>query len=92
MGNHVPMSTAPTTLPPIEQAVAAVLRAERAAARVELAQIAEATGIGKRSLIRYLAGQRAMSVGQISDIASAIGLDFATVYRRAEERLSDEQG
>jgi transcriptional regulator with XRE-family HTH domain len=90
MGKYVPMSAAPATLSPLEEAIAAVLRAERAAARVDLDALATATGISKRSLIRYLAGERPMSVKQINLIADALGLDFRTVFDRAEERLRNE--
>ena len=66
----------------------AQLRAERAAAGMTQEELAIAAGVSKRALARYLAGERVMSVRIMDDLAVALGLDFRTLFERAEERLS----
>lgn len=63
--------------------------AERAAAGLTIEQLAVASGIGKRSLIRYLNGEREIPGRALTKIARGLGIPMGTIWRRAEDRIAD---
>lgn len=71
-------------------AVAAVLRAERAAASQRLTQdeIADKAEIPVVSLRRYLNGKRAIDMSVLSAICKAMGVDPQYVMAEANKRVS----
>ncbi len=71
------------------RAFAAQLRAERAVSGMTLDALAEAAGVSRRALVNYLDGTRTASMGlaAMTAIASALGTDPATLWRRAAERV-----
>ena len=71
----------------MNDAVAATLRGELAARRVQRKDLAEAAGIPGRTLARYLDGEREISINTLAKIARALDLTPAEVWVRAAERL-----
>ena len=72
-------------------AVAAELRAERAAKKITVDALATSSGMPKGTLLRYLNAQRDIPVPALADIASALGIDPALVLDRASARVQREQ-
>jgi cyanate lyase len=77
--------------PEFNAAVATVLNMEKTGLKITLPELAEATGIPKVTLQRYLAGSRAMNMAQVRSIAAALDLTSAEVYALAEERVERER-
>lgn len=75
---------------PLTAALAAQLRAERAAAGLTQADLAKASGISRVQLARIEGGERTLDVAQAADIAKALGLTLVEFVQRAEERLDAE--
>lgn len=72
----------------LNAAMAATLNGERVASGMTFVELAAATGISKRQLIRLLSTtERDMNVDQIAAIAGAFGLSFVDVSLAAEKRL-----
>lgn len=69
-------------------AVAAELRAERAAQNMTLQQLAEAADVPFPSLRRYLAGERHIDVSVLEAVAAALSLDAFEIVRRAGARAA----
>ena len=69
-------------------ALAAILRAERAAQRLSIADLVAHMGISKSTVIRLLAGDRAIDVAHLAAFAEAFGMDPAELMRSAEQRMS----
>jgi transcriptional regulator with XRE-family HTH domain len=72
-------------------AVATVLNMEKTALKVTLVELADATGIPKVSLQRYLSGDRVMDMAQVRVIAGALGMDVPEVYAEAERRMARDE-
>ncbi|SEC89228.1 helix-turn-helix domain-containing protein [Arthrobacter woluwensis] len=68
-------------------AVAAQLRAEKAARSMSLDEIAQLSGVGKRTLQRYLSGERQIPIDAMCDVAEALGLSPRELMARAEQRI-----
>ncbi len=73
-------------------AVAAELRAERAAKQMTVDALAAASGVPKGTLLRYLNAQRDIPVPALADLASALSIDPAVVLDRASLRVQSENG
>lgn len=69
-------------------AVAAELRAERAAQRMTIDTMAAASGYPKRSLLRWLNTERSIGVEPLFAMAGALGVPAAELVRRAEKRVA----
>lgn len=68
-------------------AVAAELRAERAAQRMTVDTLVARSGVSRSTLLRVLNAERAIAVESLQDIARALGVASSTLVRRAERRL-----
>ena len=53
--------------------------------------LAAASGIPLRSLVRLLAGERAITFEPLCALADALGVSVSTIIERAEERLLETQ-
>lgn len=71
----------------MNSAVAAVLRAEKAAQKATLPTLVEVTGIPKVSLQRYFAGDREITVRVLAQLSQALGMTPGEVWAKAVERL-----
>ena len=71
----------------LSQAVSATLRAERAAAQMTQAELAERSGLGYQTVMRLEKGERSPSVSQLAALCSALGLSMSDLVERAEQRL-----
>jgi transcriptional regulator with XRE-family HTH domain len=72
-------------------AIAAELKAERAATGVQNAVIAEATGISPRQVIRIFNGERSVGVSDLIMICRSLGIDLPTLIARAEARVEKQR-
>lgn len=71
------------------QALAAQLRAERAASGLTQDELARRIGVSKMSVRRYLSGERPVAVPHFVELASALGLTIDELIRRSNERIQD---
>ena len=70
-------------------AVVRQVKAERAASGMTVDQLAEASGIPVRSLVRYLNFERELKLGMIDKLASGLGMSPDVLVTRAiQERKS----
>jgi transcriptional regulator with XRE-family HTH domain len=67
-------------------AVAAALQAERAAAGLTIAQLADRSGLVPGTLWRVLHSQRAMTVAQLAALAPVFGMRPSQLLAAAERR------
>lgn len=73
----------------LNAALAATLNGERAAAGVTFEQLAAATGISKRTLLRQLSTmERHIDVADAASIAAQFDLTLAQALMMAEERMN----
>lgn len=72
-------------------AIAAQLRAERAAAGLTIEDLSALSGASRSSVFRYLSGARDIGVGSLFAITQAMGLSVAEFTRRAEDRIASQQ-
>jgi transcriptional regulator with XRE-family HTH domain len=70
----------------IGAALAAALRAERAAKQMTIVDLADAAGVAERSAIRHLNGQRDITVSVLDRYATALGVRGSDLMREAERR------
>ena len=71
----------------LTRAVAQQLQAERAAAGMTYAQLAEASGVNEQSITRYLTGKRDFKIEVLGQLADALSLTPQTILARAIERI-----
>lgn len=71
------------------EAVAETIRAERAAARLSQAELAERAGIPRITYIRYETGERKPNVVQVAQIADALGMRLSSFLQRVEDRVGE---
>lgn len=83
-----PPTPQPSTL---MHAVAAELRAVKAARQLDYHEIERASGVSTRSLMRYFNAQRDLGVSDLKGICVALGVDPAQVIRRATLRQREAQ-
>lgn len=70
------------------RALAAQLRAERAAANLTQTEMAKRMGISRGQLIRVEAEERILDTTQLVNAARALGLTVLEFVKRSEERLA----
>ena len=68
-------------------AVAATIRAERAAAQLSQNELASRAGIPRPTYLRYERGDRNIPVVTAIQLAEALGMTFGEFARRVEDRL-----
>ena len=68
-------------------ALAATLRAERAAKRMTIDQLADRSGIPKRTLIRLINAERSLNIEHAVSLAEALDLPIEILIERAKARL-----
>lgn len=68
-------------------AVAAQIRAERAAAGKTQAQVYETAGISRSAYLRIEKGTRVVDVSQLARICAVLNLGLSTFFERVEDRL-----
>lgn len=76
-----------TPVDPLTAAVAAELRAYRAASRLTIDQLAEASGVNARTLKRLLNAQRDIDVRVIDLLSRALEFDPDELMARAQIRV-----
>jgi transcriptional regulator with XRE-family HTH domain len=69
----------------LTQAVAAVLRSERALQQVTYRELADGSGISQRAIYRMLSGQVKIVLGDLDKVAGVLGFKPWEVIQRAEE-------
>lgn len=69
-------------------ALAAQIRAERAASGMTQAELIARAGMSRSTYLRIEAGTRVPDVTDLARIAFALGLPLSTLIRRAEDRLT----
>lgn len=72
------------------QAVSAQVRAEIAARDESVLGLSRKTGIPRGSLLRWVSGERALTVPNLYKIATALRMDPHLLVMRAEERFASE--
>lgn len=70
------------------RAVAAALRAERAAAQLTQHELAQRSGLGYQTVMRLEKGERSPNVSQLAALCAVFGLSMSELVERAEERLA----
>lgn len=68
-------------------AVRAELRAEIAANLTDRTELAEAVGISRQSLVRYLSGDREIPLLVLMGILNFYDMDMPTFWERVEKRF-----
>lgn len=68
-------------------AVAAQLRAERAASGLTIDDLTARTTLGRASVFRYLSGERDIKMSALFELANALGVSVGELIRRAEQRM-----
>jgi transcriptional regulator with XRE-family HTH domain len=76
----------------LNAAVAAELRAERAAQNLTVQQLAARADVPYASLRRYLAAERYIDVAVLHALAGALGTSSASLIASAEDRLNRAGG
>lgn len=69
-------------------AVAATLRAERAAAQLTQQELADRSGLGYQTVMRLEKGERSPNVGQLAALCAVFGMSMSDLVERAEQRLA----
>lgn len=68
------------------RAVAAQVRAERAAAGLTQAEVIDRAGMARSTYLRIESGERVADVVQLDQIARALGIRLVVLIERAQER------
>jgi len=69
-------------------AIAAQLRAERAAQGLTQEQLASKAGMGRQMLMRIEKEERVADVSQVADLVAALGIGLVEFFERTEARLA----
>jgi len=80
-----------TTPEAFSRAVGASMRAEIAAAGLNVAGVAKQMGISRPVLTNYIAGVRSAPISVIQRLAEVLEIQPDTIVRRAQERLADAE-
>lgn len=75
---------------PLTSALAAQLRAERAAAGMTQTELARQAGMSRVQLARIEGDERTLDIAQAADLSKALGISLVEFVQRAEARLSKE--
>lgn len=70
-------------------ALAAQLRAERAASGMTQDELAQRVGVSKMTIRRYLTGERPVVIPHFVELAAAFGLTPDELIRRSNERTEN---
>jgi AraC-like DNA-binding protein len=89
--NLAGVSNAEPTSDDYTAAIAAELKAERAATGVQNARIAEVSGLSTRQLVRIFKGERSVGVSDLILICQSLGIDLSTLIARAEARIEKQR-
>lgn len=74
----------------INAAMIAQIGAEMGARGWNRNELAKRSGISTSSIYRYMDAERQMKLGDIADIAEALGMDYFELSTRAQRRLKSE--
>lgn len=74
----------------ITQALGAEIRAEAAARKIPITRLAEAAGVGRVTLYRYLDATRDMPVAVFLDLSDTLGVRADVLMTRAQERAGGD--
>lgn len=74
----------------ITQATGAEIRAEAAARKIPITRLAEAAGVGRVTLYRYLDATRDMPVAVFLDLSDTLGVRADVLMTRAQERAGGD--
>lgn len=71
------------------QAVGEVLTREKSTIkpRITFDAVSERTGISRRQVIRYFAGERSMSLAELELVCDVLSLDLFDVMKQAQDRV-----
>ncbi|MCT2056910.1 helix-turn-helix transcriptional regulator [Dermabacter hominis] len=72
------------------KALGAEVRTAATVAQVKIGDLAEAVGVSRMSLTRYLNGEREMTVPTLCRIADVLGVSAATLIERATRRAEED--
>lgn len=72
------------------RALGAEVRTAATVAQVKIGDLAEAVGVSRMSLTRYLNGEREMTVPTLCRIADELGVSAATLIERATRRAEED--
>lgn len=72
------------------KALGAEVRTAATVAQVKIGDLAEAVGVSRMSLTRYLNGEREMTVPTLCRIADELGVSAATLIERATRRAEED--
>lgn len=72
---------------PLSEAIAATIRAERAAANLTKDDVLKRAGISRQTYYKLESGERVLDVSQFDAICKAIGVSMALILERAQQRL-----
>lgn len=72
------------------RALGAEVRTAATVAQVKIGDLAEAVGVSRMSLTRYLNGEREMTVPTLCRIADVLGVSAATLIERATRRAEED--
>ena len=70
------------------RAVAAQIRAERAASGKTQREVIERSGIPKSTYLRLESGERRADADQLAQIVAVLGLRLSTFFQRVEDRVA----
>lgn len=74
--------------PSLGERVAAELRAERGRKRMNIEDLAKKSGIGERTMQRYLLGTRVPNIELLDEICRALGVSVRDIMERATEPVA----
>ncbi|UEB90099.1 helix-turn-helix domain-containing protein [Dermabacter jinjuensis] len=72
------------------RALGAEVRTAATVTQVKIRDLAEAVGVSRMSLTRYLNGEREMTVPTLCRIADVLGVSAATLIERATRRAEED--
>lgn len=72
------------------KALGAEVRTAATVAQVKIGDLAEAVGVSRMSLTRYLNGEREMTVPTLCRVADVLGVSAATLIERATRRAEED--
>jgi len=86
------VTEANTTEADYTAAIAAELKAEKAASALTIDALAESTGISSRQVVRILRGERTANYSLILAFCDAFKLDISDFNRRVQDRYRKQRG
>lgn len=74
----------------LSKAMAAQLKAERAARGFSQEALARRAGMAKNTIFRFETGQRSMDTDQLGDLCSALGMEIEVFLQRTVDRMNED--